>query len=185
MSSRAGSALLPSSRTVAPFTCTRPSSISCSLARRDATPACDRIFWIRSTETVYHAAPKLGIWNLEFGMWNASSAALTVVTTTINAEPRRARRTICTESAVSAGSALYVVRSAREQIAPESCELDDVLGVRGAIGFGVRDQAAQHQPHRRVAAEIFREVLRLDGRHDVVLEAVEQEDRRRRLRRLR
>src|SRR5215210_5440629 len=48
MSSFAGSALVPSSRTVVPLTVTRPSSISCSDARRDATPACDRIFCSRS-----------------------------------------------------------------------------------------------------------------------------------------
>ena len=51
-----GSALVPSSRTVAPLTVTRPSSISCSDARRDATPACDRIFWRRSTLSV---APRI------------------------------------------------------------------------------------------------------------------------------
>src|SRR3954469_19692714 len=44
MSSRAGSALVPSSRTVVPLTVTRPSSISCSAARREAMPACDKIF---------------------------------------------------------------------------------------------------------------------------------------------
>src|ERR1700730_11162885 len=48
MSSRAASAFVPSSRTVVPFTVTRPSSISFSEARREAIPACDRIFWIRS-----------------------------------------------------------------------------------------------------------------------------------------
>src|SRR5437867_10785825 len=55
MSSRAGSALVPSSRIVAPFTVTRPSSISCSDARREAMPACDRIFCRRSiSPTLYH-----------------------------------------------------------------------------------------------------------------------------------
>ena len=34
--------------TVVPLTETRPSVMSFSLARRDATPACDRIFWRRS-----------------------------------------------------------------------------------------------------------------------------------------
>src|SRR6187402_1945544 len=47
MSSAAGSALTPISRIVWPFTETRPSSISFSAARRDAIPACDRIFWRR------------------------------------------------------------------------------------------------------------------------------------------
>ena len=37
-----------------PFTVTRPSSIICSDARREATPACDRIFCRRSITTVYH-----------------------------------------------------------------------------------------------------------------------------------
>src|SRR5258706_9500457 len=54
MSSRLGSAFAPSSRTASPLTVTRPSSISCSDARRDATPACDKIFCSRSTSTVYH-----------------------------------------------------------------------------------------------------------------------------------
>src|SRR5438552_3058023 len=48
MSSCAGSAFVPSSVTVAPFTDTRPSSINFSLARRDAMPACDSIFCSRS-----------------------------------------------------------------------------------------------------------------------------------------
>src|SRR5262245_22651853 len=47
MSAVEGSALTPISRTVRPLTVTRPSSISFSAARRDATPACDRIFWSR------------------------------------------------------------------------------------------------------------------------------------------
>src|SRR5882762_9068547 len=58
MSSRAGSAFVPSSRMVVPFTVTRPSSINCSEARRDATPACERIFCKRSTATVYHEGTK-------------------------------------------------------------------------------------------------------------------------------
>src|SRR5688572_4627063 len=44
IASFAGSALVPSSRTVWPFTITRPSRIICSDARRDATPAAERIF---------------------------------------------------------------------------------------------------------------------------------------------
>src|SRR6185503_5203539 len=51
MSSRAGSAFVPSSRTVVPLTVTRPSSINCSDARREATPAWERIFCKRSITT--------------------------------------------------------------------------------------------------------------------------------------
>src|SRR5436190_5379260 len=39
-----GSAFVPSSSTVSPFTMTRPSRIIFSEARRDATPALDKIF---------------------------------------------------------------------------------------------------------------------------------------------
>ena len=39
---------MPSSRTVSPFTVTRPSSMSCSAPRREAKPARARIFWRRS-----------------------------------------------------------------------------------------------------------------------------------------
>ncbi len=49
MSSRDGSALVPNSRTVWPLTETRPSASSCSEARREATPAADRIFCKRIT----------------------------------------------------------------------------------------------------------------------------------------
>jgi hypothetical protein len=44
MSSCAGSALVPISVTVSPFTVTRPSAISFSAVRRDATPACEMSF---------------------------------------------------------------------------------------------------------------------------------------------
>ncbi len=55
MSSCAVSALVPSSRIVAPLTLTRPSSISCSAARREAIPARDKIFCNRSTSlSSYH-----------------------------------------------------------------------------------------------------------------------------------
>src|SRR4051812_44291815 len=53
MSSASGSAFVPSSRAGVPLTVTRPSSISCSEARREATPACDRIFCSRSISTAY------------------------------------------------------------------------------------------------------------------------------------
>src|SRR5262245_38096004 len=42
------SALDPNSVTTAPLTVTRPSRIISSACRRDATPARERIFWIRS-----------------------------------------------------------------------------------------------------------------------------------------
>src|SRR5262249_59566156 len=60
MSSDDGSALLPSAVTVTPFTVTRPSSMRCSEERREATPACDRIFWRRSIlpTTLYHEGTK-------------------------------------------------------------------------------------------------------------------------------
>jgi len=48
MSSRAGSARVPSSSTVTPFTDTRPLTIRVSAARLDETPAAERIFWRRS-----------------------------------------------------------------------------------------------------------------------------------------
>src|SRR4051812_16036466 len=48
MSSRVASALVPSSVTMWPFTWTRPCLISSSDRRRDATPACERIFCRRS-----------------------------------------------------------------------------------------------------------------------------------------
>src|SRR5215510_6852345 len=56
ISSTAGSALVPSSRAVEPLTVTRPSTISRSPARREATPARDRIFWSRSTGLLYERA---------------------------------------------------------------------------------------------------------------------------------
>src|SRR5215203_6038898 len=56
MSSSEASAFVPSSRTVVPFTVTRPSSISCSDARLEAIPACDRIFWRRSTSLCFLSA---------------------------------------------------------------------------------------------------------------------------------
>src|SRR5205085_64177 len=59
MSSCAGSALVPSSRMVSPLTVTRPSTISCSDARRDATPARDRIFCSRSIAHTYHDRDRL------------------------------------------------------------------------------------------------------------------------------
>jgi hypothetical protein len=43
-SSRSGSAFVPNSTTVAPFTDTRPPVMSTSAARLDAMPAADRIF---------------------------------------------------------------------------------------------------------------------------------------------
>src|SRR5438105_2233952 len=53
ISSVCGSALLPSLRTVWPFTETRPSTISFSAARRDATPAVERIFCSRTSITEF------------------------------------------------------------------------------------------------------------------------------------
>src|SRR5712691_5241983 len=43
------SALLPISRTVTPLTVIRPSAMTCSAPRREATPARARIFWRRSS----------------------------------------------------------------------------------------------------------------------------------------
>src|SRR4029453_12936889 len=57
ITSLSGSAFVPSSRTVSPFTITRPSRIIVSEARRDATPAVDRIFCRR-------IMPGLGTWVL-------------------------------------------------------------------------------------------------------------------------
>src|SRR5437016_10076737 len=54
MSSREGSAFVPRARSASPFTVTRPSSINCSLARREATPAWERIFWRRSTTSNFY-----------------------------------------------------------------------------------------------------------------------------------
>src|ERR1051326_2466941 len=99
MSSRDGSAFAPSAVTVTPLTLTRPSSISFSLARRDATPACDRIFCNRSTV------------------------------------------------------------SPSQQVAPERREIHDIADVRRLIGFGMRDQTADEQPHLRVAAPIVRQEI--------------------------
>src|SRR5579872_2565844 len=48
MTSSAGSALVPNSRTTLPFSSTWPSEISSSALRREATPACARIFCKRS-----------------------------------------------------------------------------------------------------------------------------------------
>ena len=44
---------------VAPLTVTRPSSISCSDARRDAMPACDRIFCRRSIQRLFITKPRI------------------------------------------------------------------------------------------------------------------------------
>src|SRR5512133_999275 len=48
ISSLRGSARVPSSVMVFPFTCTRPSRMICSQARRLSMPAAARIFWRRS-----------------------------------------------------------------------------------------------------------------------------------------
>src|SRR5262245_9041928 len=48
MTSSSGSAFEPSSVMTCPFTVTRPALIKSSAWRRDATPACARIFWRRS-----------------------------------------------------------------------------------------------------------------------------------------
>src|SRR6185369_9140854 len=55
------SAFVPSSRTVVPLTVTRPSRINCSDARRDAIPACDRIFCSRSTVATIMPHPVIAI----------------------------------------------------------------------------------------------------------------------------
>src|SRR6188474_2406999 len=57
MSSAAGSALTPISRTVVPLSVTRPSAISFSAARLEATPACDRIFCRRRTPELLFTLP--------------------------------------------------------------------------------------------------------------------------------
>src|SRR5687768_3720512 len=56
MSSVARSALVPISRTTSPFTVTRPSAMTRSAARREAMPARDRIFWIRSCMEGFYRA---------------------------------------------------------------------------------------------------------------------------------
>src|SRR6185369_6661639 len=48
MSSRSGSARVPSSSATWPFTTTRPWRMSSSATRREDTPAWDRIFWSRT-----------------------------------------------------------------------------------------------------------------------------------------
>ena len=51
---------LAQGETVVPFTDTRPSSIICSEARREAMPACERIFCKRSISSlVYHEGPNI------------------------------------------------------------------------------------------------------------------------------
>src|SRR6267142_979810 len=54
------SALLPSSRTTLPLTVTWPLSISTSAFRRDATPACARIFCSRSAAISLAALGRFG-----------------------------------------------------------------------------------------------------------------------------
>src|SRR5215470_9707548 len=60
MWSCARSALLPSVVTAAPFTVTRPATINSSALRRLTTPACDRIFWRRSSAIA--RGPLVGGW---------------------------------------------------------------------------------------------------------------------------
>src|SRR5947208_8010790 len=65
MASRSGSALSPSPATL-PLTVTSPCSISSSALRREATPARDRIFWMRSSlmglpSLAADAASRLGL----------------------------------------------------------------------------------------------------------------------------
>src|SRR5438034_5793618 len=63
MSSRAASAFVPSSRTVAPLMVTRPSLMIFSAPRRDATPARDRIFCSLSStiSMLTHSRARSGI----------------------------------------------------------------------------------------------------------------------------
>src|SRR5437762_3781276 len=58
MSSRAASAFVPNSRTVAPLTVTRPSPMIFSAPRRDATPARDSIFCILSSTDLWRGEPR-------------------------------------------------------------------------------------------------------------------------------
>ena len=70
ISSRDGSALVPSSVTVTPFTCTWPSRISSSQARRLATPAWARSFCRRSPAAAparRAAGRRAGVPSLGFG----------------------------------------------------------------------------------------------------------------------
>src|SRR5712664_3141794 len=165
MSSCAGSAFVPSSRTGTPFTGTRPSSISCSLARREAIPAWERIFCNRST-------------------------AYSLATKARKHENTKGSGLIFGVSWFSwfRGSWFRVFRGSSlspKQISPESRELQHVPEVRRAIRFGVRDETAQQHPDARMSAQILREVLGLDRRDHVVVHAVQQEDWNGRLRRLR
>ena len=147
MSSRDGSALVPSSRTVVPFTVTRPSSISCSDARREAMPACDRIFCRRSTH------------------WS---------TTKVTKSRSLKYRFVLCASRLRDFVSIVTSRSPQK---PASCSTS--FDVHRAVGLGVRDEAAQQQPHRRVAAQIRGEVFGFDRGDHVVFEAVEEEDRHR------
>src|SRR5206468_190207 len=114
MSSRAGSAFVPSSKVVTPFTLTRPSRIICSDARRDATPACDRIF---CNLFIVKRAPRKHE-NTKKNSWVSG---------------------LFVSFRVFVLSWLHFA-SARKQVPPESRQLQYVAGVHGPVGFGVRDE---------------------------------------------
>ncbi len=65
--------------------------------------------------------------------------------------------------------------SAPQQLSPERRELQHVPDVHRSVRFGVGDQPAQQQPHRGAgAAQIVGDVLGLDRRDDVVVDAMQQ-----------
>src|SRR3989442_8907960 len=160
MSSCAGSAFVPSSRTVTPFTVTRPASISCPVARREAIPAWERIFCNRST--AYSLATKA----------------------------RKHENTKKTKGSglIFGVSWFRVFRGSSlspKQISPESRELQHVPEVRRPIPLGVRDETPQPHPDARMSRQILREVLRLDRPDHALVHALPHEEWDGPLRRLR
>jgi len=68
---------------------------------------------------------------------------------------------------------------------PGSRQRHHIRHVNRPIRLRVRDQPAQQQPHWRAAPQVVRQILRFDRRDDVVVEPVQEKNRRRRFRRFR
>src|ERR1700730_12530840 len=155
-SSCTGSALVPSSRTMAPLTLTRPSRINCSLARRDATPARERIFCSRS--------------------WLSRSFAPST-RPLVSFVPCPLWSFVFFVSMVSG--------SLRQRGPPQPGEPQGLADAQRATHVRVRDQVGDEQPHRRMPPYLVREVFGLDSGDHVIVDAVQEKDRGRRLRRSR
>src|SRR5687767_5619039 len=174
MSSACGSALTPISRTVRPLTDTRPSSISRSAARREATPACERIFCRRMAEGPLFTLPCSHFPVRVHVRFCVRCSTCPVRATrsiehdpgTRNSELRTPNRTENTNREPSTRKSELLL----DYRCPEADELPRVHRRGVGIHAGVRDQTAQQDlgPHA-LRSQMLRQEDALGRRDDVVL----------------